>query len=285
MAAARVKQAADQSMLRNFATKTTNLSPNYDNNSSSGYSHSNHSSRHEAEGNRQSNGEQGLSGDYGTSQGQGQTYSNSVNNANHSTISGYTVNSTDSPDPTQESVYQMNDPSTTNGQVVTSTTIAYEEPQNWCSVLYYELNTRVGDVFHGIDRIITIDGFTEPCHRNDRFSLGRLSHAGRSQQVELTRRHIGKGLRLHYFNGEVYVECLSDSAIFVQSPSCNKFHNWHPATVVKIPPRCNLKLFDNKDFAELLEQSVNQNYETVFSLTHMCAVRISFVKGWGTDYQ
>ncbi|VDO13364.1 unnamed protein product [Rodentolepis nana] len=157
--------------------------------------------------------------------------------------------------------------------------------KNWCSVFYYELNNRVGDVFHASKPKFTVDGFTAPSLSTERFSLGGLSHVNRPPQVDMTRRHIGRGLNLLYISGEVFVECLSDAAIFVQSPSCNRLNNWHPATVVKVPPRCNLRVFDNREFAELLSQSVTRNYETVFSLTHMCFIRISFVKGWGADYR
>lgn len=155
----------------------------------------------------------------------------------------------------------------------------------WCSVYYYELNTRVGDAFHAGRSVLIVDGFTEPCYRADRFSLGSLSQVNRPSQVEKTRRHIGRGLKLHHIGDEVYVECLSDASIFVQSPSCNQIHSWHPATVVKVPPKCNLKLFDSTTFTNHLAECMSRNYESVFALTHMCAIRISFVKGWGAEYR
>ncbi|PAA46017.1 hypothetical protein BOX15_Mlig017485g3, partial [Macrostomum lignano] len=162
--------------------------------------------------------------------------------------------------------------------------VHYTEPEHWCSVHYYELAARVGDAYHASSQFITVDGGTDPSGRN-RFCLGLLSNVNRSLTVEQTRRSIGSGVGLYYVNGEVHVECLSDSPIFVQSPNGNLRQNWHAATVCRIPPGCNLCVFSNADFGSQLRQSAQQGFDEVYALTKMCTIRIAFVKGWGSDYR
>jgi len=166
--------------------------------------------------------------------------------------------------------------------------VHYQDSPNhvphWCSIAYFEQNTRVGEVFHSTSSSVHIDGFTNPGAENNRFCLGQLSNVNRSSVTENTRRHIGHGVLLMYSNGEVYVKCMSDSAIFIQSRNANDSHGFHPSAVWKIPPGASQRIFNGMEFSQRLSQCVNHGYEAVFEMTKMCTIRMSFVKGWGSDY-
>ncbi|TMW47268.1 hypothetical protein DOY81_007649 [Sarcophaga bullata] len=162
-----------------------------------------------------------------------------------------------------------------NGSHISDSTMAdvaqvsYQEPAFWASIAYNELNCRISEVFHCNNRSVIVDGFTNPSNNSERCCLGQLSNVNRNSTIENTRRHIGKDVQLSYDNGEVYAECLSDAAIFVQSRNCNYHHGFHPSTVCKIPFGCSLKIFNHQEFAQLLTQSVNSGFEAVYELTKM----------------
>lgn len=82
----------------------------------------------------------------------------------------------------------------TNDTIADVAQVNYHEPQYWCDIAYYELNSRVGEVFHAQSTSVVIDGFTDPSNNNNRFCLGLLSNVNRNSTIENTRRHIGKGL-------------------------------------------------------------------------------------------
>lgn len=71
--------------------------------------------------------------------------------------------------------------------------VEYEEPSHWCSIVYYELNNRVGEAYHASSTSVLVDGFTDPSNNRNRFCLGLLSNVNRNSTIENTRRHIGKG--------------------------------------------------------------------------------------------
>ena len=164
--------------------------------------------------------------------------------------------------------------------------VTYTEPQFWCHVSYYELSTRVGELFRASQYTVAVDGFTDPSS-SERFCLGLLSNLNRNSVVEQTRKNIGRGVKLYYRGGDggVIAECLSDTAIFVQSFICNRINKWHAATVCKVPPGCNIEIFNIREFNLLLNEYVNYGYEAVYELAKMCTIRISFVKGWGEEYR
>ncbi|XP_065185288.1 mothers against decapentaplegic homolog 1-like [Sycon ciliatum] len=162
-------------------------------------------------------------------------------------------------------------------------------PSPWCSIHYYELNRPVGLwVLENSNKTsIVVDGsFTGPDQQQDRFSLGLLSNPDRDtdSSIDRARKHIGRGMRMDYIGGEVFVECLSEASLFVQSRNANIINHVHPATVCKLTKTHNMRVFDNPRFDADLTEAVHQGRDAVSKLASKCRFKVSFVKGWGPGY-
>ena len=166
-------------------------------------------------------------------------------------------------------------------------------PLPWCSIHYYELNRPVGpgvlaNSACSSKTSIVVDGsFTGPDQQQDRFSLGLLSNPDRDtdSSIDRARKHIGRGMRMDYIGGEVFVECLSEASLFVQSRNTNAINHVHPSTVCKLTKTHNMRVFNNPRFDADLTVAVDQGYDAVNNLVSHCHFRVSFVKGWGSGYR
>lgn len=181
----------------------------------------------------------------------------------------------------QEAPHQME---YNNDYCLPITTIDYEEQNHWAAIAYHELNRRVGEIYQCLSCEVVVDGFTNPMNNTNRFCLGQLSNVNRNSTIEQTRRHIGKGLLFNFNDGVLRVKNLSDVSVFVQSRLLNIERQFTNNSVCKIPPLSTLVIFSNFAFSKILNEAVSQGFEVVYDMTKMCTIRISFVKGWGTDY-
>lgn len=71
--------------------------------------------------------------------------------------------------------------------------VHYVEPEHWANVAYYELNSRVGELFrcNTNSYSLIVDGFTHPsCNTSNRFCLGQLSNVNRNSTVSLTVNYL-----------------------------------------------------------------------------------------------
>ncbi|XP_053615564.1 mothers against decapentaplegic homolog 4 isoform X1 [Plodia interpunctella] len=190
-------------------------------------------------------------------------------------------------------------------------------PEYWCSVAYFELDTQVGETFKvpSSRPNVTVDGYVDPSGGN-RFCLGALSNVHRTEQSERARLHIGKGVQLDLRGeGDVWLRCLSDHSVFVQSYYLDREAGRAPGDAVhKIYPSACIKVFDLRQCHRQMQtqaataqaaaaaqaaavaghiqpQHAQMNKCLtaaagigVDDLRRLCIVRLSFVKGWGPDY-
>jgi len=54
-------------------------------------------------------------------------------------------------------------------------------------------------------------------------------------------------------------------------------HNWHPATVVKIPNGCSIKIFENEKYEETLCSRLRNGYEDAYNLGNILFVSVAYL--------
>uniref|UniRef100_A0A3B5K674 Mothers against decapentaplegic homolog n=1 Tax=Takifugu rubripes TaxID=31033 RepID=A0A3B5K674_TAKRU len=130
-------------------------------------------------------------------------------------------------------------------------------PEYWCSIAYFEMDVQVGETFkvQSTCPIVTVDGYVDPSG-GDRFCLGQLSNVHRTENIERARLHIGKGVQLECKGeGDVWVRCLSDHAVFVQSYYLDREAGRAPGDAVhKIYPSAYIKVFDLRQCHRQMQQ-------------------------------
>ena len=104
---------------------------------------------------------------------------------------------------------------------------------------------QVGEVFKipSSWRSVIVDGYVDPSGQN-RFCLGALSNVHRTEASERARLHIGKGIALDLVGeGDVWIKCLSDHSVFVQSYYLDREAGRAPGDAVhKIYPLAHTKV-------------------------------------------
>eukprot|EP00731_Ephydatia_muelleri_P038572 Em0810g3a len=161
--------------------------------------------------------------------------------------------------------------------------VHFEEVNHWCTIQYYELNQQVGAQFKPTAIQAYVNGYTDTVMKNH-MCLGSFTCTSRNDKTESVRKHIGHGVQLTYTGGELFVDCLSEYAIFIQSNTMARSQCLPTSSVMKLPPGGSTKVFSNMEFAKLFHETVDKGYSATFNLTKACCVYLSFIKGWGPEY-
>lgn len=68
----------------------------------------------------------------------------------------------------------------------------FQEQPCWANIIYYELNSKVGEVYQCHSSNVIVDGFTSPRNGLNQFCLGQLSNVNCNSTIHNTRFHISK---------------------------------------------------------------------------------------------
>ncbi|KAF3834452.1 hypothetical protein F7725_025656 [Dissostichus mawsoni] len=197
-------------------------------------------------------------------------------------------------------------------------------PEFWCSISYFEMDVQVGEMFKVPSScpVVTVDGYVDPSG-GDRFCLGQLSNVHRTDAKEVrsplkdVRSPLeevrsprgGKGVQLECRGeGDVWMRCMSDHAVFVQSYYLDREAGRAPGDAVFDLRQCHRQMQQQAATAQAaaaaqaaavagnipgpgsvggIAPAVSLSAAAgigVDDLRRLCILRLSFVKGWGPDY-
>uniref|UniRef100_A0A3B4XKI4 Mothers against decapentaplegic homolog 4-like n=1 Tax=Seriola lalandi dorsalis TaxID=1841481 RepID=A0A3B4XKI4_SERLL len=119
------------------------------------------------------------------------------------------------------------------------------------------MDVQVGEMFkvQSSCPLVTVDGYVDPSG-GDRFCLGQLSNVHRTAASHRARLHIGRGVQLECRGeGDVWMRCLSDHSVFVQSFYLDREAGRAPGDGVhKIYPGAYIKVFDLRQCHRQMQQ-------------------------------
>lgn len=156
--------------------------------------------------------------------------------------------------------------------LTTQETALPQKIQQWAYVSYFEFSTRIGELFPCNYSKIVVDGSKNPSTFN-RFSLGNIETFDEEDDEDEIREAIGKGVLLTYVNGNLYITCLSDSSIFIQSINYNYKYKIPSNSVLQLETGQTLQVFSNSEFTNVLGDKVGLGYHAVYELIKMCTIR------------
>jgi len=145
------------------------------------------------------------------------------------------------------------------------------ENPSWCSIKYYEYNQML-EIFQirtADQSELEVDGYSST-NSQQRISLGGISNPFREEKVRQCQKNIREGVKLSYKNGIVSVTNNMEQSLFVQSRSMNENYCTDPFAVQKIRSHSEAIIFNNLDFANRLQGTVDKGFDEVYSLIDLC---------------
>jgi MAD (mothers against decapentaplegic) family protein 6/7 len=162
---------------------------------------------------------------------------------------------------------------------------------SWCKLAYWEECRRIGRLYPVSASTIEIFSVLP---KGDGLCLASLfeQNDSPSESTARTRKKIGQGILLNQDETGVWVYNRTDNPVFVNSPTLEppplagtettgKTMSNNPFTVFKVPPGYSVQVFDY-DKSRIYERL--RDPKSLDGPFDPHSIRISFAKGWGTNY-